>query len=390
MFTCTNPNLITLYYDGKNNLLSRQFVNLKKHHFSSFYSSDIETVFDGDTKLNNLLSLNKKNKIKYSIFENHSLLFEYSRFNSEGSLISFDSYTHFSGQDAFPVDKYDKRCKLPSHRVSSKIYRVPCGGCLSCRLQKATEWSVRCSHQYSTSNQVGCFLTLTYSDENLPEGGVLVRRHIQLFMKRLRKHLYGNSGGPLKYFCCGEYGDKNLRPHYHLIIFGYDFPEGRDRLENYQKSSSSKFKLRIKNKLLDRLWTYGHYSIGELSYESAKYVASYSLKKSIGHQTEVNGVKEFIGCSQGLGKDWLLKNINDVYKNDYVVVKTSKSTFKMRPPRYYDRLLKKYDKENFDIVIKKRLSFVKGDKDIIEFSSDDYLKLEGLDQNLKSSAKRRL
>ena len=41
-------------------------------------------------------------------------------------------------------------------------------------------------------------------------------------MKRLRKKLH-----PLKirFFHCGEYGDKTRRPHYHALIFGYSFPD---------------------------------------------------------------------------------------------------------------------------------------------------------------------
>ncbi len=74
-------------------------------------------------------------------------------------------------------------------------------------------------------------MTLTYDDEHLPindyvdSDGVihgkptLRKRDVQLFLKRLRKNYkYDNH---IKYFCCGEYGGKTFRPHYHLIIFGF-------------------------------------------------------------------------------------------------------------------------------------------------------------------------
>lgn len=386
MFTCTNPNLISLCYDSNEKFVSRQFVNLKKNHYNNFYASKSKFRFSEAFTIDSTTFV-PNDSVKYSLDDNF-ISSTYSKYNSDSSLkYSFTktlpSKSHFLKIIAHNTS--DKRS------LSSKLIRVSCGGCLSCRLKKATEWSVRCVHQYSTSNQVGCFLTLTYSPENLPKGGVLVRRHIQLFIKRLRKHLYGNAGGPLKYFCCGEYGDKNLRPHYHLVIFGYDFPEGRDRLDSYMRSSSSNCRVRVRNNsLLSRIWPHGHYVIGDLTYESAKYVASYSLKKSVGRLTQVNGVKEFIGCSIGLGKDWLLKNLYDVYKNDYVVVKTKNSSFKMKPPRYYDRLLKKHCKEFFDDVIKKRLLRFEDEPDVVEFSTEDYLKLESLDINLKSSQKKRL
>jgi hypothetical protein len=32
-------------------------------------------------------------------------------------------------------------------------------------------------------------------------------------------------GGKIRFFHCGEYGDKTRRPHYHALIFGYGFPD---------------------------------------------------------------------------------------------------------------------------------------------------------------------
>lgn len=47
----------------------------------------------------------------------------------------------------------------------------------------------------------------------------LDKTHVQLFMKRLRKAQCGNGKSPIKYYCCGEYGGKTNRPHYHAILF---------------------------------------------------------------------------------------------------------------------------------------------------------------------------
>jgi hypothetical protein len=51
----------------------------------------------------------------------------------------------------------------------------------------------------------------------VPEDGSLNVAHFQKFMKRLRDRIK-----PLKirFFHCGEYGDKTRRPHYHALIFG--------------------------------------------------------------------------------------------------------------------------------------------------------------------------
>lgn len=62
------------------------------------------------------------------------------------------------------------------------------------------------------------FVTLTYSDEQLPKGGTLVPEDITLFLKKLR---FAFRGVRIRYFAVGEYGTKTRRPHYHLALFGY-------------------------------------------------------------------------------------------------------------------------------------------------------------------------
>jgi len=62
------------------------------------------------------------------------------------------------------------------------------------------------------------FVTLTYSNQNLPKDSQLSKRDLQLFVKRLRKRV----SRKIRYFSCGEYGARTHRPHYHLIIWGLD------------------------------------------------------------------------------------------------------------------------------------------------------------------------
>lgn len=62
-----------------------------------------------------------------------------------------------------------------------------------------------------------CFVTLTYADQFLPSDGSLEPRELQLFIKRLRKAI---SPRKVRFYACGEYGEKNARPHYHLSLFG--------------------------------------------------------------------------------------------------------------------------------------------------------------------------
>ena len=97
------------------------------------------------------------------------------------------------------------------------------------------------------------FLTLTYDDENLPPGGQLVKRDLQLFIKRLRK-----AYGALRYFAVGEYGDLSLRPHYHAALYGLD---------------------REEFPLIERCWGKGRVSVDDLTVQSAAYICGYVVKK---------------------------------------------------------------------------------------------------------------
>lgn len=181
------------------------------------------------------------------------------------------------------------------------------------------------------------FITLTYSDQHLPEGGSLNVRDWQLFAKRVRKSL-----GPIRYFACGEYGDRTFRPHYHAAVFGQGFSEGRSRIRGGRNPLYS-------STALSRMWPHGHSSVGMLTFESAAYVARYACKKLTGAAGRYGTVKcdpgtgemyevkpEFVTMSRrpGIGRGWIEQYPHDVYPEDEVVV----AGRKYRPPRYYDEL----------------------------------------------------
>ena len=154
-------------------------------------------------------------------------------------------------------------CLTP--RFVKGVGYVPCRSCIECKQQFSTEWAYRVMLE-AKKHKANSFITLTYNDANLPKEGVC-KRSAQLFMKRLRKAI-----APVKvrYFLCGEYGAEKNRPHYHVILFGYDFPDryyfGKDKRGNNIYRSP----------LLEKVWTFGFSSIGEnLDFDSAKYCAKY-------------------------------------------------------------------------------------------------------------------
>lgn len=230
----------------------------------------------------------------------------------------------------------------------AKGFNLPCGQCIGCRLKYSQEWAVRLMHE-NQMHEESCFITLTMNDEYLAtrENPLsLDKSEFQRFMKRLRKR-YGKE---IRYFHCGEYGEKNQRPHYHAIIFGLDFKDKelfkvRDEIRLYTSES------------LAELWPYGFVTIGEVTYESAAYVARYVTKKIKGKDAEDHYIRwdpstgegipiepEYATMSRkpGIGKTWFDKYKNDVYPHDYVVIK---GEYKIRPPRFYDSKLSEEELE---------------------------------------------
>lgn len=209
---------------------------------------------------------------------------------------------------------------------------LPCGQCIGCRLERSRQWAVRCVHEASLYDR-NCFVTLTYDPAHLPKTGSLQLEHFQLFMKRLRKKY----GAGIRFFHCGEYGDNLGRPHYHALLFNHDFDDKKyfsERNGNKVWTSDN----------LSNLWQMGFSLIGEVTFESAAYVARYVMKKVTGENKDIhyNGMKpEYVTMSRrpGLGKGWYEKYKTDVYPHDRVIVRGAET----RPPRFYDNLLGKSD-----------------------------------------------
>lgn len=221
---------------------------------------------------------------------------------------------------------------------------VPCGCCVGCRLDRAKEWAVRCVHEASLYRE-NCFLTLTYAPEHLPESGSLVPRNFVLFMKRLRKKF-----GKVRFFQCGEYGAELGRPHHHCIIFGW---RPKD-LSLWKKKNDVRL---YRSEVLEKLWPFGFVTVGEVTYESAAYIARYILKKVNGPGAEAHyqGRRpEYITMSRrpGIGKIWIDKYFAEVYQEDTLVYGLGRLT---KPPRYYDKQFEKMEPEVFKGVTAERL-----------------------------------
>lgn len=239
---------------------------------------------------------------------------------------------------------------------------LPCGQCVGCRLERSRQWALRCVHEASLYDD-NCFLTLTYSDDSLSSKKNplnLEKSDFQKFLKRLRKSCNSKN---IRYYACGEYGELTQRPHFHACVFNHDFHDKElHTVINGQPLYMSDF--------LERLWPYGFSSIGALTFESAAYVARYVMKKITGSGVDdvdpVTGLKPYqrvdergvvydvtpefnlMSLKPGIGFEWWQKYKSDLRK-DFITHRG----VKQKPPRFYDKLLERYDPD-FYLQIKEQ------------------------------------
>lgn len=216
--------------------------------------------------------------------------------------------------------------KAQGHR---EYMNVDCGHCLNCMIKKQSQLAFLANKeqliQYQKGN--GCsFVTLTYSDNYLPINKygfvTLQRSDVQKFIKNMRRQMeYYGVTKKFKYIYCGELGDgshsnsltgvSTCRPHYHIVFLGLSDVE-------------VKFYTR-------KLWKYGICDVGPLGAGGIRYVTKYMTKaspaKDVKEFREVFEVQNpFIYHSVGLGKEWILKNMDKIVKDEF--------TFNLNGKRY--------------------------------------------------------
>ncbi len=190
----------------------------------------------------------------------------------------------------------------------------------------------------SRMHESAWFLTLTYSDEEVPDNGSLDPRDFRAFVKAVRRDHEVKS---IRYYGCGEYGESSQRPHYHAVLFGCDF---MDRAHLRDSNSGPIWG----SKTLDHYWGRGISEFGSVTNASAAYVAGY-VRKKVSKKvypeayTRVNSLtgelvqieKEFsrMSLKPAIGKEWIERFWGDVYPRDFIVMDGQE----FKPPRYYDK-----------------------------------------------------
>ena len=243
------------------------------------------------------------------------------------------------------------------HPLTLKDRRVvPCGSCIGCRINKTSGWTLRLlaeQQNWSTAS----FVTLTYDDDHVPLNsynmGTLVKKDLQNFFKRLRKDL-DLEGRKIKYYACGEYGDKTQRPHYHCIIFGLSQNQ-HDRnllVDNWRFCNPQKFLVPA------------YKGCCGVTKDDIQYVCGYCQKKLTGKEGILayeHTAREppFSLSSQGLGLDYFKQH--ECWDSDTLTVHLWNGRHIALPKYFKDKFNLKTDKTAYRLKQVKELGIT--DKD---------------------------
>lgn len=328
---------------------------------SCFHPNIITYVPDGILKDGDLLR-NKDGSIKRWRFQGAG--FEEKK--DDGSFV----YRLEKNKNAFcfPLN-FDE---ISSNGVIEYSLMVPCQQCRGCRIDYSRHWADRIVMESLTSLPHSCFfVTLTYSEPELQRlltgyryeytvdgntydlrAATLIKKDLQDFNKRLREYysrVYNHDN--IRFYACGEYGHNTRRPHFHVCYFNLPIQD----LEVY--SNNFRGDVLYISPTLEKLWGHGFVVIGELTWESAAYTARYVVKKWKGLEADEfyekvgHVLPEFSLASNrpGIGGMYYELHKHEIYKYDQIQLPSSdKRDGITSVPRYFDKLLEKYQKEHPD------------------------------------------
>lgn len=281
------------------------------------------------------------------------------------------------------------RCINPFTTKNAKHIPLPCGKCTECKKRRISGWSFRLLKEAEAATSA-FFLTLTYDTENVPitkKGYMTLERgywqeyelctviksrkvikakkyhksEIQLWLGRLRKA----SGPNMKYYLVGEYGTKNMRPHYHVILFNVALETIIGKEYAQIALADHKQYLKGKHHYYPKSWynqvtkrPIGHVTIGEVSAASVGYCLVYIGKPSqIPKHKNDDRLKEFSIMSKGIGAGYLTPQMIAWHKANpeerfYIPIKDNK---KIAIPRYIsNKLYTKSERENIGLALREK------------------------------------
>ncbi len=265
-----------------------------------------------------------------------------------------------------------------SKKNATQKMEVACGQCLGCRVDHRLMWSIRIIHEASMhiDNFGNSWATLTYRDPSactdeqyrsgyyIPADYSLRPSDVSDFVRSLRR---GNRDHKIRYFYCGEYGDENQRPHYHICIFNHSFDDQylwKDDEGVYTYTSEE----------LQKHWPWGFTTVAPLNLQTAAYTAGYALKKITGKRAEEHYLRcdehgeaywllpEYIrmstgrGKPSGLGATFYEKFSSDIFPSDQSPIPGHGQSELV--PRYYKNILAEQNPAMLEDVKELRRKFI--------------------------------
>lgn len=236
--------------------------------------------------------------------------------------------------------------------------KLPCGKCPECCKDYYTMWATRGSRELAQWDS-SLFITLTYSDDNLPADKSLNKKHVQDFIKRVKKRFQSTKENPIRQTYCGEYGTLTSRPHYHVILYNCDFA---DKKPHYLSPQGHQV---FTSQLLSDLWGLGNAEFGFATPASISYLYKYILKKKTRKEkkhaltiTDPEGISwdvehEFIESSRNPGIGAALRGSPSLKKGFLSV-----NGVKKKIPKYYMEDLKKSDPSTYEKLKDQKFEFM--------------------------------
>lgn len=289
---------------------------------------------------------------------------------------------------------YIRECleKVNAKSPRYKYEQIPCGHCYACSLNYSAEWATRIMLE-AEKYECNFWITLTYNDDNLPiaekmeyngktfdnvgdlfwNTGTLYPEHMNKFIKDLRNHLQNHKNFKgVKYYYCGEYGEKGHRPHYHIILLNCPL----DITKFYDTFIDENYKAHWKSYELEKFWDKGLIDICELEWSDAAYTARYTAKKIFktitDEQYAMNGkVPEYVRMSKGIGMTYFIENYDKLCKQDGLIAKTVKGNVsKVKLPRRYMKEIEKINPELARNIKNSRLKAAERNRKMEQYLTD--------------------
>jgi len=243
-------------------------------------------------------------------------------------------------------------------REQLRMMDLPCLKCSECCKDYYTEWATRGSRELMMWDS-SLFITLTYNNENLPKDHSLDKKHVQDFIKRLKKHFGSSKSNPIRQLYCGEYGAQTSRPHYHAILFNLDLFDKKPFRKTEQGHQV------YTSRTLTALWGKGHAEFGFADAAAIAYICKYVLKKvPRGEQAKTARIiridgrdievrHEFIEPSRNPGLGAWTRDTTSIEKG-YLFV----NGVRKKLPKYFKNHLKKVKPEVAEKLADARFDFM--------------------------------